>query len=176
MLRFANFFILIILTFGAIDNSFADNIYQEPSDFISEVFSGTPPEVSMLSVSGEVRKNASKILTHPPTMLRARYWMKEGRSAWILEEIGKTKPITTGFIIQDGMIEDVRILIYRESHGGEVRHEFFTRQFKDSKIDSDMRLSKNIDSISGATLSVGAIRRLASLALYFDSQARKTEK
>jgi len=155
----------------------SEDVYQEPNDFIREAFSGNPPEkASLLMIAGERRRIVSDILGHSPSMLRIRYWSKEKRTAWILEEIGKSKPITTGIIIEDGAIEDVRILIYRESHGGEVRHNFFTKQFDGSTLDSDMRLTNTVNGISGATLSVGAIKRLTALALYLDEESRKTEK
>lgn len=155
-----------------INVSFAEDVYQQPSDFLSEVFSGPPPGVAVLLMSGERRRQATKILGHPPAFLRTRYWMKEGVSAWVLEEIGKVKPITVGIVVKQGLVEDVRILIYRESHGSEVRHSFFTEQFRGAGTDTRGRLTKNIDGIAGATLSVSAVRRLATLALYFDREAR----
>lgn len=150
----------------------AETIYQEPSDFVREAFSGLPPEVSILSITGKRREIITEILDHAPPILRTRYWMKGNRSVWILEEIGKTKPITAGFIVEDGHIQDVRILIYRESHGGEIRHDVFTDQFVGAALTDQRNLTKPIDGISGATLSVNAIRRLASLALYLDHEAR----
>jgi FMN-binding domain len=149
----------------------ADYIYQEPTDFIKEVFNGNPPNPKTINITGEIKNEAAKILDHLPKFLRVRYWKNSQRSAWILEEIGKTKPITAGFVIVSSQIEDVRILIYRESHGDEVRHNFFTKQFHNSRLDKDTKLNKTIDGISGATLSVDAIKRLATLALYLDSQA-----
>ena len=76
------------------------------------------------------------------------------------------KPITTGFVIDNGQIERVAILIYRESRGWEVRYPFFTDQFIGAVVDGDYRLDRSIDGISGATLSVVALTRLRRLALY----------
>jgi Na+-transporting NADH:ubiquinone oxidoreductase subunit NqrC len=64
------------------------------------------------------------------------------------------------------------VLIFRESHGWEVRHDFFTDQFKGLTLDGDSNLSARIDGISGATLSVNALRNLARFALYLDRAAR----
>lgn len=147
-------------------------MYQEPSEFISEAFQNEPPQPSVISIIGERRDQVAAILEHRPAMLRTRYWMKGGRSAWILEEIGKTRPITAGIVVQDGLIEDVRVLVYRESHGAEVRHSFFTNQFAGAGLDGENRLSQTVDGISGATLSVYAMRKLARLALYLDREAR----
>ncbi len=173
-MHFILFILIILLSPSLWENTArAEIVYQAPIEFVSEAFSGTPPETSLLILSGERRKTAAKILDHSPSMIRVRYWLKNNLSAWVLEEIGKSKPITAGFIIEDGYIKDVRILIYRESHGDEVRHDFFTKQFDGSTLDSDMKLTKTVDGISGATLSVGAIKRLSTLALYFDKEARK---
>ena len=54
---------------------------------------------------GGLRKSVEKILDHPYGSLRIRYWKKDGRTAWILEEIGKTEPITFGVVIKEGKIQ-----------------------------------------------------------------------
>jgi hypothetical protein len=151
----------------------AETVYQNPKEFIKEAFDGDAPSPQFIRLLGERRRRAGKILGHAPNVLRTRYWRRGTRSAWILEEIGKTKPITAGFIVENGLLADARILVYRESHGSEVRHSFFTKQFKGASIDADAKLSRSIDGISGATLSVSAIRRLATLALYLDRETRQ---
>ena len=60
-----------------------------------------------------------------------------------------------------------------DMRGWEVRHSFFTDQFKDAIIKPDLQLDKSIDGISGATLSVRALRKLARLALFLDQHVRK---
>jgi uncharacterized protein with FMN-binding domain len=99
-----------------------------------------------------------------------RYWTRDHRSAWILEEIGKEQPITTGIVVQGGRIERIKVLIFRESPGWEVRHDFFTEQFKAAGLTEKHGLDRHIDGISGATLSVRALTRLARLALFLDHQ------
>ena len=61
---------------------------------------------------------------------------------------------------------DHKVLVFRESRGWEVRHPFFTDQFRDAGLTGELALDRNIDGISGATLSVRALSRLARLALY----------
>jgi len=101
--------------------------------------------------------------------LRVRYHAEGQRTVWVLEEIGKYKPITVGISVSDGAIEKLQVLAYRESHGWEVKQDFFTRQFIGAKLSKKWRLDEDIDGISGATLSVRALKKLARLALYFDS-------
>lgn len=145
-------------------------VYQNPEDFLSEVFAGDVPAPGALWLTGEVRAAAEEILGHEPPQLRVRYWHRGARSAWILDEIGKEKPITTGIVVDAGRIERIRVLIFRESRGWEVRHDFFTDQFVHLGLGDDHRLDGPIDGISGATLSVRALTKLARLALYLHQQ------
>lgn len=146
-----------------------DRVYNQPSDFIKSAFAGKIPATSVLSISGGVKARAKNIMAHQYGENRVRYWKQGGRSVWILEEIGKTQPITTGFLIENGRIRSVEILIYRESHGWEVSKPFFTQQFSNASLKNGDQLSSGIRNIAGATLSVRAVTKLARLALYFDS-------
>lgn len=143
----------------------ADNIYQSPVDFLKTAFNGKIPKPEIIWLRDPLRSDVKKILGHPYGAIRIRFWKLDRRTAWILEEIGKYKPITAGIIVSDGRIERVEILIYRESHGWEVRYPFFTNQFRDIRLTADGGLSHGIDGVSGATLSVNALIRLATLAL-----------
>ena len=140
-------------------------VYQEPGEFIKGVFSGNPPSAKKLWLTGELKKKVRTILGRDLGVLRLRYWLKQGRSAWILEEIGKERPITTGIVINNGQIEQIKVLVFREVRGWEVRYPFFTDQFDGAVLDSELMLDRPIDGISGATMSVSAVTRLARLAL-----------
>ena len=148
----------------------ATGVYQEPDAFIAETFDGRPPAPKALWVTAPVKAEIEKILGHAPPSLRIRYWAEGERTAWILEEIGKEQPITTGVVVRGDAIERVRILIFRESRGWEVRHDFFTDQFPGATLAGGYGLDRSIDGVSGATLSVRAVTKLARLALYLDSQ------
>lgn len=145
--------------------------YQSADNFLREVFAGAPPSPKVIWLNGPVGQTTTSILGHPPTSLRSRYWLKDGRSAWILEEIGKEKPITVGLVVNQGRLEQIKVLAFREIRGDEVRHDFFTRQFKNASLKTGAtQLDRPIDGISGATMSVSALTRLARLALYLHSQ------
>ncbi|MBT05673.1 MAG: FMN-binding protein [Rhodospirillaceae bacterium] len=144
----------------------AEEVYLEPTEFLKEVFGSPLPEPEVLWITKDRKAITSRIMSHGKGARRVRYWMDDSRSAWILEEIGKVKPITTGYVVKGGKIERVAVLIYRESRGWEVRHKFFTDQFVGATVDGDYRLDRRIDGISGATLSVSALTRLGRLALY----------
>ena len=151
----------------------AGGVYQEPDDFINEVFDNKPPKADVLWLNKDLKKQIAEILDHKYKGLRVRYWFQDKRSVWILNEIGKEKQITTGIVINEGHIELVKVLVFRESRGWEVRHDFFTDQFKSVALKEDHQLDKTIDNISGATLSVRAVRKLAQIALLLDQEIQK---
>lgn len=156
---------------GSLD-TVAGGVYQKPDEFINQVFDNKPPKADVLWLNKELKKQIADILDHKYKGLRVRYWQQDSRTAWILEEIGKEKLITTGIVINNNKIELVKVLVFRESRGWEVRHDFFTDQFKHAalKKEDTQQLDKSIDNISGATLSVRAIRKLATIALLLNEQ------
>jgi hypothetical protein len=109
-------------------------------------------------------------LSHPLTFQRIRYWRKESSSVWILEEIGKHKPITAGFWIENGIIRKAKVLAFRESRGWEIKSPYFLKQFDGISIQPNNTLSADIDGISGATLSVRAMKKMAHIALHLNQQ------
>jgi hypothetical protein len=162
------FWLLILLISPHI--AVADNIYQQPAEFISEAFEGAPPVAKVFWIGKETSPQITKIMGHHYPILKIKYWLKNKRSVWVLEEIGKVKPITTGIVIDDGKIAFLKVLIYRESHGWQVKRAFFTDQFKEVALIDGEKLSHAIDGISGATMSVDALRNLTKLALFLYEQ------
>lgn len=151
--------------------AFARGVYEQPDVFVRNAFSGKPPAAKMLWLNAAMQKQVVGILGHPYSALRVRYWGAPGRTVWVLDEIGKDEPITVGAIVNRDKLEMVKVLVFRESRGDEVRHPFFTDQFTGARLSDGRALSKPIDGISGATLSVRALNKLARLALYFHSQS-----
>ena len=153
----------------------ADDAYQSEEDFLLEAFNNVTPETGVVWLKGDIKNMTSDILGHPYPGLRIRYWREGSRSAWILEEIGKVKPITVGLVVNDEGLEKIRVLAFRESRGWEVRYPFFTDQFIGIGLTDDNDLTRPIDGISGATLSVRALKKLARLALYLHTQTRLSD-
>jgi len=158
----------------------AGGVYQEPAEFIKQVFDNEPPKAKVLWLNKELKAQITGILDHKYNGLRIRYWQDESkntdRTIWVLEEIGKDKMITTGVVVNKQKIELIKILVFRESRGWEVRHDFFTDQFKQAELDENLQLSQTIDNISGATLSVRAVRKLAQIALLLDKQVQNNAR
>ncbi|NNC89547.1 MAG: FMN-binding protein [Akkermansiaceae bacterium] len=160
---------ILFLLFGFCSGALAkQTVYQTPSDFLRAAFRGKLPPTQSISLSGAQQGRIARLLGHRYRTSRVRYWASGNRMVVILEEIGKTLPITTGYVVDSGKISQVKVLIYRESHGYEVSRTAFTRQFKGAQLRSDGRLTKRINNIAGATLSVRALSGLGRVALYLD--------
>jgi len=149
----------------------ADTIYQSPADFFTDNLPGCRQKA--LWLKSEVKSEIEQLLDHPFSGVRVRFCQQGGKTAWILDEIGKTEPITSGIIVDQGKVEQVRVLVFRESRGSEVHRGVFTRQYENAALDSENRLDRHIDGITGATLSVYALNRQVKLALLLDRVARE---
>lgn len=165
--------VLAFLLAGALTAQGADQ-EAATSRFLAEVFA-TPPQAREIVLVGDLRPVVRAILEHDYPRIRVRYWRSGERTAWVLDEIGKEMPITVGVSVDKDAIEQMRVLVYRESRGGEVRHPAFTRQFDGARLAGDRRLDREIDGIAGATLSVRALQRLGWLALYLHRQVTAGE-
>ncbi len=139
--------------------------YISENEFVRQSFASVPVMKSIW-LKGERQEVAKRILGHRYPALRLRYWQSGNKSAWIMNEVGKEKPITIGITIENDKIERVSILAYRESRGGEIRHPYFTEQFVGAGLDSNSGLGAPVDGIAGATPSVRAVTNISRFALY----------
>lgn len=162
-------FIALLHFSGVPELSAKEDVYLEPDVFIEQSFDSAA-EAKVLWLTKETKVKIKEVFGRDYQGLRIRYWQLGNRTAWILEEIGKVKPITTGFLIEGDKMLQMRVLIYRESYGWEVRYPFFTDQFEGLERDTDNKLNRRIDGISGATLSVNALTRLSKLALFLHKE------
>lgn len=167
-------YLLPILLFSAVPTAADDtpSTHQQPSQFISEVFAGTPPVQKTIWIKGQLKKDIKKIMGHNLNVLRIKYWQQQDRSAWILETIGKEQLITAGIVIQQQHIQQIKVLAFRETRGWEIKYPFFTDQFIGATLQQNRRLSQHIDGISGATLSVNAMKKMARLALWLNQHTQ----
>ena len=160
---------ILILSMLSMTTAFALDKSENVESFIHDAFYGEVPERQKIKLDADLKDQIKKILGHRMRGSRLRYWQQDDRTVWILEEVGKTKPITTGLIVvggkSDGKIEQLKVLKFRESRGGEIRYPFFTDQFKGVGLDDRNDLDQSIDGISGATLSVRAMKKLARVAI-----------
>ena len=161
VLRFA----VVLLAAGILPSPGYAAVYISPAEFVSNSFD-QPPAPKSYWLKAEHQAAAKGILGHPYRGLRLRYWQLGETTAWIMDEIGKEKPITVGIVIDGNSIRNVSILEFRESRGGEVRHPFFTRQFAGLFLKENKELNHQVDGIAGATLSVRAVSNVSRYALF----------
>jgi electron transport complex protein RnfG len=88
--------------------------------------------------------------------------------AVIDDEPGLHQPITFATRLSPrGAVERLEIMIYREPRGDEVRDARFRKQFEGKTAQDPLRLNRDIDAVSGATVSsasmASGVRRAAIL-------------
>lgn len=93
--------------------------------------------------------------------------------AIIADEQGKYRPITfMAGVDTSYRLVDVRVLVYRESRGGEVRQTRFLKQYRGKSLESPIRINRDIVNITGATISVNSlnagVRKALAVAEYLN--------
>ena len=145
--------------------------YLELDEFLKSVgVAQESPEV--VFIDRDLRLNLEAVFGHRLSLLRVRFWRDQDTTAWVLDEIGKTEPITLGVAVEDGRVQSVRVLEFRESRGSEIRLPFFTNQFTGAGLVQGQYLDRHVDGITGATLSVAAVDKVVRAALILDQRVR----
>ena len=160
---------LFILTVFFSFNASSEEVFLSKEDFLKIAFDEDVPRRKGLRFKNEVQEIAQKIMGSNYKKLRMKYWRQDQKTAWILERIGKVELITAGFIVENCRISSVHVLIYRETHGWEVKYPSFRDQFVGINMLEGFKLDKRIDGISGATLSVNSMQKMTRLALAMNS-------
>jgi Na+-translocating ferredoxin:NAD+ oxidoreductase RnfG subunit len=159
--------------------STAQSVFLKPADALKLLFKDSEEVIKEDKTLSEAQMSEFKTLEgHDPP--RSTYTFYLGRTggtidgyALIDEQIGKVMPIT--FITRinpDGKVAAVEIMVYRETHGGEVASRRFLNQFKQKSLNDELRLHGNIVNITGATLSshalvIGVKRALALWQIFY---------
>jgi thiamine biosynthesis lipoprotein ApbE/Na+-translocating ferredoxin:NAD+ oxidoreductase RnfG subunit len=141
-------------------------VFLEEEEALASVFKGcdevlvdqlalTPEEKQKLEnrLKARIDENAFDVFTGKKDGKIYRY-------AIITDEMGCFHPIT--FIMSmkpDGNIEQVAVMIYRESRGKEVIRQRFLHQYKGKSLNNPIRINKDIINITGATTSVRGVNR-----------------
>jgi hypothetical protein len=84
-----------------------------------------------------------------------RIWKTPDGGWFVVDEVvGKHEMITYAVgLAADGTVKRVEILEYRESYGYEVAEDKWLSQFVGKGQDAPLKLGKDVENISGATLS-----------------------
>jgi Na+-translocating ferredoxin:NAD+ oxidoreductase RnfG subunit len=73
---------------------------------------------------------------------------------FILDVIGESRPITFAIgVAADGALRDIQVMVYREPQGEAIQEKRFRKQFVGKRVKDPITLDKDIDAISGATIS-----------------------
>jgi hypothetical protein len=139
--------------------------------FAGQTLTPVPLALSAADVAAIERDSGVKVY---PGSLRA--WKAADGYFFTDSVIGKHDLINYAVALAaDGKIRRLEILEYREAYGGEVRNEHWRSQFVGRHHGDPVRIGRDIQSISGATLSsehlTDGIRRL--LATYATAIAGK---
>lgn len=158
-------------------------VYMKPKEALKQLFASSDVVRSdKKQVSDEDRARLSKILGYPfkadsITFFVGQTGDKIDGTVVMDEEIGKTQPISFMTLISPaGKVQAIEVLAYRESQGGEIRYPRFKKQFYGKDKSDRLEVGKDIQNISGATLSVRATAKVVKRALalwnYFYSAGR----
>ena len=140
-------------------------------EFLNQVFQNDIPKPQRIWINKQKQLTIQQKFNPNKVKLNYRFWQQGETTLWILDEIGKERDITTGIVIRSDKIVKVQVLVYRESRGGQVQNQRFTQQYNNKS--SSNNFTKEIDSISGATLSVNALNKQVKLALWLNHQSNQ---
>jgi hypothetical protein len=139
-------------------------VFPDATSFLREVIPSSD------ELKDNIKQRMGKTLTSLWEDSYVTFVAKKGETilgyAVIVEEIGKHRPIT--FIVgvgSDHKIKDAALMVYREAYGGEVRDRRFLQQYKGKQLKDPLLPYRDIQNVSGATMSVEAIGRGSKKAL-----------
>jgi Na+-translocating ferredoxin:NAD+ oxidoreductase subunit G len=116
-----------------------------------------------LVLDGPNRARLTQRLGYKPAVDRYTVFvaMTQGRVdgyAVVDDEMGLHQPITFATKLSpQGVVERVEIMVYREPRGDEVRDPRFLKQFQGRSVRDEMRVTRDIDAVSGATISSASL-------------------
>lgn len=134
-----------------------------------EIFPGRSFTSAPVRLSAEQRKRIEQQSRVRLLRDEQRIWRVSGGGWFIVDEvIGKHEFITYAVgLSADGAVRGIEIMEYRESYGGEIRNPKWRAQFLGKTKTAPLTLDKDIQNLSGATLSsrhvADGIRRLLAL-------------
>jgi len=170
IMLFLFFLIITSLYSGKVKAFELYKTFQTPDVFLAEMFNNQVPAPTVLNLDAKAQSEISAVFNRPFPSQRVRYWKDANKTVWVFDDIGKEGyvPTTSGFAVSNGAIETARVLIYRESRGEQVAEPSFLNQLKGAKAAGN-KLSNKVDNITGATLSVQMMERMARTALTLDT-------
>lgn len=80
------------------------------------------------------------------------------KACTVVPQQGKEGPMTIGVCFEpSGLVSSVTMLFFEEDHGKKVSEQSFLKQFKGKKVSDTFQVGKDVDGVSGATVSSKAV-------------------
>jgi hypothetical protein len=140
----------------------AYSYFTEEALFASFFPGETPSAQAWTPTAEQIDAFKAKVGYKPPS--KSYIWHSghsaDGAEAYALidEQLGQHEPITFGVLLrEDGSIERLEVMVYREAYGDGVRSEGFRGQFHRLSFENPMRPGREIQIVSGATISSRAL-------------------
>ena len=147
-------------------------VFQPHDAAVAEVFAGADTTWSETWTPTDAERAALETRLDEPvpeagfTFHRGRLGTRELGWAVVLDEIGLHEPITHLVRIDaGGRVEEIRVLVFRETRGDEIRRPRFLKQFRGMDSGDRLRVGRDVDAVTGATYSSRAITRGVRKAL-----------
>lgn len=108
-----------------------------------------------VTLSKEERKSIAKSSKTRVDRSEMHVWKTRDGGWFIVDQVvGKHEMIDIAVALtQEGTVKGIEVLTYRETYGGEIRHPKWLAQFLGRDHTEHLKLDKQIQNISGATLS-----------------------
>tara|TARA_X000001036_G_C20639390_1_gene790535 strand:+ start:1136 stop:1663 length:528 start_codon:yes stop_codon:yes gene_type:complete len=156
------YFILIILT----SILTAGDIKSVCEEYLLSLYlKDTDIRMHILNLDKQIKKKIENQVKQKFYKDKLYYWtISQGDTtiayAFLDNVIGKSMPITYMVILNiEGNIINSNVIKYREAYGSEVGNKGWLKQFINFNNNSDYDIGKNIDGISGATISVKSMSK-----------------
>ena len=142
--------LLVVATFPAYGNTYLGVEQAQKLMFGHVKF--TPVTIQLTDAIRATMEDCSSV--HEPFKADCIWCTPDGSFFIIDEVIAKHEHIKYAIGINvDGAVREIEIMEYTESYGYEVRNESWRKPFVDKTASMPIKLNKDIDNISGATLS-----------------------
>ena len=170
--------VLAVSTIAALAH--ADQVYLREADAPGAIFQGvTGYERKLVALTADERAELDKLLGKK-TEAREYPYLEVRKdnavigSVLLLDVVGQTKPIDFAIgVTPDGVLKGLEVLTYREPRGEEIHEPRFRRQFTGKRMEDPISLGRDIDIISGATISCRSATYAARKGLALASILRR---
>ena len=152
--------VVVVVVVASAGAARADHVYLVENDAPRAIFpESTGAEAHELDLGDAELKALEKRLGKRVEVRQYRYLDVVKTDApvgriFFLDVVGQSKLIGFGVgVTSEGTLRDVEVMVYRETQGDQIREARFRRQFAGKKLEDPIALGKDIDAVSGATIS-----------------------